>query len=175
MKKYHITFICLLSSLYLAAQQQQPRKEVMHMSLPKGTQKIEGSQFGDLKSRKFDNEKAGIFKDHTYKKDGLLIYYLYSSTAPGLRKDLENEQKQMFSLSKQKTDRITEDAKIVAVNNIRYSIIRYHESKEWYLWFFSEYDKNECFINGFVQYQQHAEVKANQYLLELLGTMHFNN
>ena len=175
MKKYQLTFVCLFSCLYLAAQQQPAQKEVMHMTLPKGTQKIENGHFGDIKVRKFDNQKAEIFKDHIYKKDDLLIYYRFFSTIKGLRKTLENQQKLMVSLSKQKTDRITDDAKIVTINNSRYSIIDYHEGTEYYKWFFSDYDKDGNFINGFIQYSKEDSASATKYLNDLLPTIGFNN
>ena len=175
MKKYQLTIICLFGSMYLAAQQQPAQKEVMHMTLPKGTEKIEYGQFGEIKTRKFDNQKAELFKDHVYKKDDLLIYYRFFSTIKGLRKSIENKQKEMVSLSQQKTDRITDDAKIVTFNNIGFSIIDFREGTEYYKWFFSDYDKDGNFINGFIQYSKSDAENATHYLNDLLPTMGFNN
>ena len=175
MRKYQLTLICLFSSFYLMAQQQPAAREAMHMSLPKGTQKIADSQLSGLKARKFDNQKAAFFHDHIYQKDGLLLYYTYVTLAQSIRHSLENRQIQMVSLSKQETHTIVDGSRIITCNNNRYLIIDYHEGDEYFIWFSSDYNKNGTYINGFVQYLKADSAKANQYLNDFLPTVGFNN
>lgn len=157
------------------ASAQQPTKELMHLSLPAGTKKMDETQLQTLKARKFDNQKIDFFKGHVYTMNKLLIYYTYLSVAPRLRRSLENRKKLMVAVSKQKADRVLDGSSIITSNNIRYMIINYHEADEYYTWFSSDYDKDGNFINGCIQYVNEDKRNADLYLKEFLPTISFVN
>jgi hypothetical protein len=176
MKKLQLIILCLLYSIGAIGQQTMPvDHEVMQLKLPKATQKLNEQQLMGLSHNGFSEKTISYFHDHIYKKDGLLIYYLNSSVSPKLKKSMENNQKMMVSLTNQESGSIVDNSKIITINNIRFSIIEYHNKDNWYLWFTSDYDKDLKFINGFIEYKKPDEAKAKQYLQDLLKDMHFKN
>ncbi|HVW96137.1 MAG TPA: hypothetical protein VHA56_09235 [Mucilaginibacter sp.] len=147
----------------------------MTLKMPKGAEKIDASRVGDLKVRKLDKKKADFFRDHIYLKDDLLNYYTYRTDIPLLRKGLENRQRQMVSLLRQNPSFTVTGSDIVTYNNIKYLIIKYQEDNQWYIWYSSDYNKEGSFINGFIQYSKGDDLKAKQYLEDMLSTTKFNN
>lgn len=143
--------------------------------MPKGIEKLNEQQLMKLSNGSFNEKNSPIFHDHIYKKDGLLIYYLNSSVSPKLKKSLENYQKMMVSLDSQIEGRFIDDSKIITVNNIRFSIIEYHEKDNITIQFTSDYDNNFNFINGFIECKKTDEDMARQYLRDMLQSMHFTN
>ncbi len=179
MEKIYLIIICLLYSIRTLGQQ----SEVMQLTLPKGTEKLNEQQLKNLSNRGFNEKTASDFHNHVYKKDGLLIYYLNLSqfpTHPGRRHSLESNQKMMVALlsgeSELKGDaNVVDISKIITVNNIRFAIIEYHNKNDRYIRFTSDYDKNGGSINGFIEYKKPDEGEAGQYLQELLHSMSFKD
>ncbi|HTK21554.1 MAG TPA: hypothetical protein VL442_18675 [Mucilaginibacter sp.] len=179
MKKSHLIIICLLYSLNALSQE----TEVMKFSLPKGTEKIGLQQFENLSHGGINDKAASDFNNHMYRKNGLLIYYINLSqfpTHPERRHSLESYQKMMVSLISGKSElkgtvNIIDDAKIIIVNNIRYSIIKSHYGDNMTIQFTSDYDRNGGYINGFVEYKRPDENAATKYLQDFLNNMHYQN
>ena len=178
MKKVNIIIACLFYSLTAMCQHKQ---EIMQLSMPKGAIKLNEVQFKKLSHSGFDDDSSDSFHDHIYKKNNLLIYYLYLGVSgPKFKRSLEYSQDMMVALltghsELKSTVSVVDTAKIIVVNNIRFAITQYHQNHTWYITFTSDYDKNLQFINGFIEYKQADEAEAQQYLHDFLGSMHFNN
>ena len=114
MKKFHLIIVCLFYSLYTLSQE----PEVMQLTLPKGTEKLDNQQLKGLIHNGFNAKTASDFKGHLYKKDRLLIYYLNLSTSPKLKKSLKSNQIMMVSLLGQVKGNVVDNSKIISVNNI---------------------------------------------------------
>jgi len=183
MKKFHLIIICLFYSLRSLSQD----GEVMKLALPKGTEKLDEQKLKNLSHWETNKNAASDFHDHIFKKNGILIYYLNSSsfpTHPERRHSLESNQKMMVALlsghSELKSNiSVIDDAKIITVNNIRFAIIEYHErdydQDTMYIRFTSDYDNNGGFINGFIEYKKTDDTEPKQYLHDLLQSMHFRS
>ena len=112
-------------------------------------------------------------REHVYKRDNLLIYYWNCSNPSNFRKlSLEKKQKQMSSFNDVITNIIIDSSKIITVNNIRFFILESHLEENWSIQFISDYDKNDRYINGLIEFKKTDETKAVQYLQELLQNMH---
>lgn len=61
MKKVHLIIICFLCSLNAMGQQTAPTDEVMRLTLPKGTVKLNEQKLKTLSHRKFDDNMASSF------------------------------------------------------------------------------------------------------------------
>ena len=176
MKKLHVIIYILYC--FNAVSQQVPRNsEVMQLTLPKGAIKLNNEEYRKFISKRYDKSNLADFRDHVYKKDGLLIYYLNSAISSSkFKRSLESSQAIMVGVFKQYSKTIIVDsAKIITVNNIRFSIIKYHENNIWYIRFTSDYSKNLRFVNGFIEYKKPDEQIAQKALHELLHSMHFRN
>ena len=157
--------------------------EVMQLTLPKGTEKLDDQQLKNLSHIGIDEKTAPYFHNHIYKKDNLLIYYLYSSSFPAhpeRRHSLESNQKMMVALLSGHSELkgkiyIVDTSKIITVNDIRFLIIGYHDDEKMCIRFTSDYGKNGEFINGFIEFKKPGEEEAKQYLRDLLQSMHFKN
>lgn len=176
MKKVHLIVIitCILNNFNAISQLSHPAGEVMQFTFPKGTEKLNEQQFKNF-SRHFNKTLVTKFHEHVYKKDGLLVRYLNLSTSPKLKRSLESNQKLMVSITNSTLGSIVDSSKIITANKIRFSIIEYHDTNDRYIWFTSDYDKNDGYINGFIEYQKPDEREARQYLHDLLESMHFKN
>ena len=174
MKKFHFIIICLLYSLNVMSQQASPSGDVMQLTLPKGTEKLNRQQFNNF-SKQFGKTFISDFHSYAYKKDGLLIYYLNLSIPTKMKKNLESDQKMIVSLLGQLRGTVVDTSKIIIVNNIRFLIIEFHEKDDWYIRFTSDYDKNNKSINGFIEYKKADDAEARQYLHDLLSSMHFKD
>jgi len=175
MKKLHLIIACILYSLNSIGQQIGTNDEVMQLTLPKGTSKINKEEYNDFMNKRYDKSSGVDFHDHVFKKNRLLIYYSNSSvSSPKFKRSLESSQRIMVGVFKQYSKTIVVDtAKIIVVNNIRFSIIEYHENDVFHIRFTSDYDKNLRFIVGFIEYKKSDQVEAEEYLKELLQSMHF--
>lgn len=174
MKKLPVIIVCLFYSL--CTLEQLP--EVMQMTFPKGTKKLDERQLISLSHRRFDEKTVPGFHNHVYEKDRLLIYYLNLSqfpTHPERRHSLEADQKMMVSLLSIGNGNGVDKSKIITVNNIRFAIIEYHDKDNLYIRFTSDYDKNGGLVNGFIEYKKPDDMEAKQYLQDLLQSMHFIN
>lgn len=172
----------MLFSLHTIGQQTRTTDEVMQLTLPKGTAKLNEDQFKDFR-KKFNGTMLSQYHDHIFKKDNLLVYYLNLSqfpTHPERRHSLESNQKMMVALLSGKSElkgdvSVVDNSRIIVVNNIHFAIIEYHNKDDRYIRFTSDYDKNGGSINGFIEYRKPDEVEAKKYLNDLLQSMHFNN
>lgn len=70
---------------------------------------------------------------------------------------------------------VVDSSNIIIVNNIRFSVIKYHDNDNMDIRFRSEHNKGGGLINGFIEYKKTDESEANQYLQDLLRSMHFKN
>jgi hypothetical protein len=167
----------MLSCLNAVAQQAHRDSEVMQLTLPKGTSKLSKEEYGRFMSKRYDKSNLSSFRDHVYKKDGLLIYYLNSAiSSPKFKRSLESSQSIMLGVFKQYSKTIVIDtAKIITVNKVRFSIIKYHENNIWYTKFTSDYDKTLRFVNGFIEYKKADADNAQKALDGLLRSMHFKD
>jgi hypothetical protein len=174
-------FCLIFCLLYALASNAQNKTEVMRVILPKNSINVDHLQLKTLSHSGFSDNLIAAFKDHVYTKNNLLLYYLYSDvSSPKFKRSLEYNQKMNVALlsgdSELKGDTyIVDEAKIITINNIRFSIIKYHGKGIYYLNFTSDYDPKLNFINGFIEYKQADEAEAQQYLSDFLGTIHFNN
>lgn len=177
MKKLHLIIICILYSLSVIGQQSDDASEVVQLSLPKGTRKLSQQEYNDFMAKRYDKSGIVDFHNHVYQKNNLLIYYFNSYvTAPKLKKSLESNERIMLGVFKQygKTT-VVDTATIITVNNIRFGLIKYHKNDIWYIRSTSDYDNNLHYIRGFIEYKKSDQVEAEQYLRELLQSMHFRN
>jgi hypothetical protein len=170
MKKLPVIIVCLFYCLCTFGQV----PEVMQFTFPKGTEKLNERQFKDF-SKHFNKTLITNFHEHVYVKDGLLIHYLNLSTSPKLKRSLEKNQKLMVSMTNGTPGSVVDSSKIITSNNIRFSIIEYHDTNDWYFWFTSDYDRYGNYINGFIEYKKPNEEEARQYLHDFLQSMHFKN
>jgi len=164
-------------SFILMRQQIIIDSEVMQLSLPKGARKLNQQEYNDFMAKRYDKSGIVDFHNHVYQKDNLLIYYFNSYvTAPKLKKSLESNERIMVGVFKQYSKTIVVDtAEIITVNNIRFGLIKYHENDIWHIRFTSDYDNNLHYIRGFIEYKKSDQAEAEQYLKELLKSMHFRN
>ena len=171
MKKFNIVIASLFFSVTALCQHKQ---EVMQLSMPKGANKLNEVQLKKLSHSEFDDNMAANFHDHIYKKNNLLIYYLFTGVSgPKFKRSLEYSQEIMVALLSghselKSTVYIVDTAKIIVVNNIRFAILKYHHNDISYIKFTSDYDKNLEFINGFIEYKREDEAEAQQYLHDFL-------
>lgn len=164
-------------SFILIGQQIVTDDELMQLSLPKGTHKLSQQEYSDFITKRFTKPIIEDFHNHVYQKDNLLIYYSNSSvSSPKFKRSLESSQRIMVGVFKQYSKTIVVDtAKIITVNNIRFGLIRYHENDIWHIRFTSDYDNNLHFFSGFIEYKKPDTAEAEEYLKELLQSMHFRN
>jgi len=174
MKKFLLIFACLIYSINTFGQEGPTTREVMQLTLPKGTEKLDEEKLNNLSHNRFNEKTTSDFHDHIFKKDSLLIYYMNLSFPRILRKSLESNQIMMVSLLGQAKDTV-DYSKIISVNNIRFLIIEYHDKNTMYIRFRSDYDKSGSLINGFIECKKRHERQARHYLQDLLKGMHFKN
>jgi len=72
-------------------------------------------------------------------------------------------------------DNIIDYSKIIAVNNIQFLICQYEKDGEAFLWFKSDYDRDNKNISGVIQFKKPDEDKAQKALQTFLGSVHFKH
>jgi len=174
MKKVIIIFLVLFN-ISFAYCQEKPIDEVFTITLPKGTEKLTLQQFRDFSATKFSHTTEYLADDLYYKNNGLGISFRNMSESKIGKTSLESQQKAMPAYLKMNNAITVIDSKIITVNGIKFLIIKYKEYTDNFIRVTSDYDKNNRLLLGHIQYIDSDSTKANQFLQDLLNSMHFKS
>ena len=172
MKKLTIILLVLFNVTF-AYSQEKPIDEVFTITLPKGTEKLTLQQFRDFSATKFSHTTEYFSDDLYYKNNGLGISFRNMSESKLGKTSLESQLKSMPAYLKMNNAIKVIDAKIITVNGIKFLIIKYKEYTDNFIRITSDYDKSDRLLLGHIQYIDSDSIKADQFLQDLLNSMHF--
>jgi len=116
-----------------------------------------------------------INKENYYKLDGVLISFWDLSVNPEFKKTLQASQSEMLGYLARNKENTVNFSKIITVNNIQFLVCQYQKQNEVYLWFKSDFNKDNKDICGIIQFKKPDEDKAEKALKDLLQSMHFKD
>lgn len=174
MKKLTIILLVLFNVSFSYGQE-KPLDEVFTITLPKGTEKLTLQQFRDFGATKFSHTAEYFSDDLYYKNNGLGISFRNMSESKLGKTSLESQLKATPAYLKMNNAIKVIDSKIITVNSIKFLIIKYKEYTDNFIRITSDYDKNDRLLLGHIQYIDSDSTKADQFLQDLLNSMHFKN
>jgi hypothetical protein len=158
---------------FYAMGQQPTSSEVVNAVMPKGATKLTGEQLSNYVCKNYIRPGIPLDKENTYQLDGLLISFWDLSVKPEFKKSLQDSQSEILAILKRNDENVINYSKIIAVNNIQFLVYEYQKSDEVYLWFRSDFNKNNENIIGTIQFKKPDEDKAQKALQTFLQTVHF--
>jgi len=171
MKK--ILFLIAGLFLFFYAVGQTPSSNVVTATMPKGATRLTRAQLINIVHNNYKKSGIPLDKGNTYQLNGILISFWDLSVNPEFKKSLKASQSEMVGYLSRNKENIIHYSQIIKVNNIHYLVCEYQNDDEIYLWFKSDYNKNDKDINGVIQFKKPDEDKAHKALDDFLSTVHF--
>ena len=172
MKKIFSLIAGLLFSLSVLGQP-LPTSEVVNAAMPKGSRLLTKEQLISYINNNFKISQVPTDKVNLYLLDGLIISFWDLSVNPESKRTLQDSQSEVLEYVGRNKENVINYSKIVAFNNIQFLLFEYQKQDEVYLWFKSDYNKNNKDINGVIQFKKPYEAKAQAALQTFLGSVHF--
>jgi hypothetical protein len=169
MKKTIILIIGLFVSLYAVAQ--EVSTNVFVAATPAGSTKLTGDELKKYLHANFKVTLVPSGYETTYVADSIIICFWDLKADPAYKKTLEEIQTRMDNSKKKNGTFISSG--IETINDVRFLVWEYHNDDEVYINFRSGYNNNNQLMSGIIQFKKPDEDKAQQYLKDLLASMHF--
>jgi hypothetical protein len=172
MRKIILSIAFLFLSIFVFAQE-NPNSTVVTARMPKGSVKLGKKELSKFLHENFKKSGVPLDKENTYQLDGIIISFWDLSVNPESKKSLKATQSEMLSVLKLNNDNVINYSKIISVNNIQYLVYEYQKDDEVYIWFRSDFNKDNKNINGTIQCKDQDKDKAHEVLKTFLESVHF--
>jgi len=146
MKKILYLIAVLFFSIHVLGQASE--SSVVSVRLPKGASSLTKRQLSGLVHQNFKRSSIPLERENYYQLDGILIFFWDLSVNPGFKKGIANSKLELLGYLSRNKDNTIDYSKIINVNGIQFLICQYENHGEAYLWFKSECNSDDKYING---------------------------